>query len=288
MGTVTENASFAPQPSSSSMQPEYQLVISTPLVSWSVSGSECLGDQCQAVQGSSPSAFAQETRSVADNDTSDEADSSKRCEVLVTGTRVPESSTSTAVPSEAANVRATEILSLAPLPANRLEEWFHGRAMASGLPDTVSTDPRWAVIAPKSALSTPRKQIDPKGLVCSSGDCYQDAEYLSGLLSWEIDDPCDSFQPFVCRRWVSMLKDSPLTQSVSSDDVYVSIVEQRVQAIYHKRPQHFRIPVLLSNLMEKCRNTEHIENDGWGVLLEFMFNTFPRRFSPDASCSEED
>ncbi|XP_075743960.1 uncharacterized protein LOC142802798 [Rhipicephalus microplus] len=125
----------------------------------------------------------------------------------------------------------------------------------------------------KSALSTPRKQIDPKGLVCSSGDCYQDAEYLSGLLSWEIDDPCDSFQPFVCRRWASMLKDSPLTQSVSSDDVYVSIVEQRVQAIYHKRPQHFRIPVLLSNLMEKCRNIEHVENDGWGLLLEFMFNT---------------
>ncbi|KAL1435414.1 hypothetical protein MTO96_000091 [Rhipicephalus appendiculatus] len=428
MGTVTDNIPFAPQASSSSTQPEYPLVSSTPLVSWSLSGSECSGDQRQAVQGSSPAVVAKETVPLAEDETSHDEESSQQCEQLETGARSLESPVSTGIPSDAANTGATDTAPPTPLPAvsatsqpkktlrlsykdelrlaakrtrnrtgtrnaafekakaawklrrmrqrgpllhnqrphmfmlNRHEPsyadglpqlstlgasvreaatgslnwidlaeshrgWFHGRPKAGYRSDTVPTQSGGdsavhdgvihAVSRPtsstlelllyplafllfvvllvmllmalpeKSTTSTPMKKIDPKGLVCTAEDCYQDAEYLSGLLSWEIDDPCDNFQPFVCRRWANTLKDSPLTQSVSSDDVYVSSVEQWVQAIYHKRPQRFGIPALLSDLTEKCRNTEHIENDGWSLLPRVHVQHVIGRFSSDASCSRK-
>ncbi|KAH7966318.1 hypothetical protein HPB49_015284 [Dermacentor silvarum] len=203
---------------------------------------------------------------------------------------------------------ADERLNLTDLAESR-RGWFHRRPEAGDLPDAELQTAPWfdgvvhaeatptsstrelflyplafllfitllvvlaMLFATKSTPNTARKNIDRKDLICTSENCYQDAEYLSGLLSWDVDDPCDSFQPFVCRRWSSLLKDSPLTESISSDDVYVSNVERWAQAIYHKRPRHFRISAPLRNLIDKCLNTEQIENNGWSLLLEFMFNT---------------
>ncbi|XP_070385893.1 neprilysin-2-like [Dermacentor albipictus] len=408
MDSRTENTPSAPQVSSSSTQPEYHFVASTPLNSWSVSGSESAGDQSQTAQSLSPAAVAQLTVPVVEDDTSDH-EAVQQSQGHGTAPCVLEPSVPTGFRSNAANegaidttatipfseIAATSLpkktlrlsykdqlrlaaketrnrsrtkstafdkakaalkrrrrksksifsrvkrpdmsrlggyepsyagdsLHLSPLGMNAQKTaveslnladlaashrgWFHGHPEAGDLLDeeqqitsrfggVVHAGARLTsnaqelflyslalllfitllvvlamIFGVKSTPNTARK-LDQKSLICASEDCYQDAEYLSGLLSWDIDDPCDSLQPFVCRRWSSLHKDSPLTESISSDDVYVSSIERWAQAIYHNRPRYFRIPAPLRNLIDKCLNTEQIENNGWGLLLEFMFNT---------------
>ncbi|KAH6938528.1 hypothetical protein HPB50_010274 [Hyalomma asiaticum] len=412
---MTEKIPFAPQTSSSSTQPEYPLVASTTLHSWSVSGSDSPAGQSQTVQSPPPAALPQEPAAVVEDDTSDHKGSPQQDEQLVTDVRTPVLSTSTSFRSDNADAIATDTAQPTPLQetsatsqprktlrlsykdelrlaaketrnrsgtrntafekakaamkrrrlkrkgmlskdgrpdifalwrqeptnadglphvsppgtndreaangspnltnlAESQQAWFHGRPGAGDLPDAERTAPSGGdalhydnvtnavpratsstqelllyplalllfitllvvlimALAMKPASSTAGRNANAKSLVCTSKNCYQDAEYLSGLLSWDIDDPCDSFQPFVCRRWASILKDSPLTQSISSDDVYMSSIEQWAQVIYHNRPQHFGIPAPLRNFTEKCLNTEQIESNGWNLLLEFMFNS---------------
>ncbi|KAK8785215.1 hypothetical protein V5799_008418 [Amblyomma americanum] len=124
-----------------------------------------------------------------------------------------------------------------------------------------------------ASKSVPRATgVERKRAMYDSETCYQDAAFLSELLSWDIDDPCENFQPFVCRRWSSQFDDVPLTQSVSSDDVYVSSVEHVVQAFHRKPPVYPTDTVPLRMLLDKCANVKQIEDDGWSVFLDFMFN----------------
>ncbi|KAH9370912.1 hypothetical protein HPB48_019728 [Haemaphysalis longicornis] len=129
------------------------------------------------------------------------------------------------------------------------------------------------LFATKSAPKASGKDVEHRQGVCTTNSCYRDAEFLDGLLSWYVDDPCDNFHPFVCRRWSSKLPNTPLTHSVSPDDAYVTAAERWVFLELRKLPRNHTLIGPLRNLIDKCLDVRAMEDSGWSFFFEFMFNT---------------
>ncbi|KAK8760703.1 hypothetical protein V5799_028031 [Amblyomma americanum] len=108
---------------------------------------------------------------------------------------------------------------------------------------------------------------------CTSPRCTKNAIYLSRLLSWDDMSPCDDFYMFVCRRWTNQVPVSSAEESLSSDDDYAAILEEKMFSLLRNKSQATHLNVgALSRLFGKCMDAKRIEDDGWNPFLEVLFN----------------
>ncbi|CAN7989163.1 unnamed protein product, partial [Ixodes hexagonus] len=102
---------------------------------------------------------------------------------------------------------------------------------------------------------------------CSSVNCLQDAAYLTGLLSWELD-PCEDFYRYVCGRWTNAFPAQGEDNTASSDDDYASNLEDKMYGLLQNRSHQSDISQPLQSLFDKCVDVRGIEEAGWDALLE--------------------
>ncbi|KAK8769125.1 hypothetical protein V5799_014407 [Amblyomma americanum] len=116
---------------------------------------------------------------------------------------------------------------------------------------------------------------------CTSISCLRNAPYLRNLLSWRRVDPCHNFNAFVCLGWTAQFA-LPFRNG-STDDDYVSYLEQDIINALQKNSQNRVLTRPLYDLYEKCTDFDAFDSTDSGLLLDLLSEVSPEGFPLNAS-----